>query len=269
MKELRNKIAVVTGGGSGIGRGLVRALAAEGMKVVVADIELDAAQTVAKEVDGLALHVDTSNYESVLALADEVYERFGAVHVLCNNAGVGIVGSLSATTVDDWRWIVSVNVYGPIHGVLSFVPRMIAQGGEAHIVNTGSVAGLAPLPGLPAYSTSKFAVVGLSEAMREELAPHGIGVTVICPGSVRTRILEAARNRPAEFPTTGAAPELRQVSMADAIDPDDLGRQVCTAIRSNDLYVMAFSDQPSNRIMPGLVRDRCAAVLAALAGRDG
>lgn len=264
MKDLKGKIAVVTGGGSGIGRGLVRALAAEGMTVVVADIELEAAEAVATEVGGVPAHVDTSVYESVVALADLVYERFGAVHVLCNNAGVGIVGSLTGTTLEDWRWIISVNVYGPIHGLLAFVPRMIEQKEPAHIVNTGSVSGLAPLPGLPAYSTSKFAVVGLSEAMHQELAEHGIGVTVICPGSVRTRILEAARNRPAELAATGSAPDLREVSMSDAVDPDDLGRQVSDAIKSDTFYVTAFSAAPSNVLMPDLVRQRCAAVLGAL-----
>lgn len=264
MKDVSGKVVVVTGGGSGIGRGLVRAFAGAGAQVVVADIELDAAHDAADEVDGLALHVDTSKFDSVQTLADEVFERYGSVHVLCNNAGVGVVGSLTGTTLDDWRWIISVNVFGPIHGMIAFLPRMLEQDGEAHIVNTGSVSGLAPLPGLPAYSTSKFAVVGLSEAMRQELAPQGIGVTVICPGSVRTRILEAARNRPDEFASTGADPELRPTSMAEAFDPDDLGRMVLAAVQANKLYVTAFSDQPSNVIMPGMVRERCAAVSAAL-----
>ena len=187
MDDLNGKVAVVTGGASGIGRGLVRAFAAEGMTVVVADINLEGAQAVADEVNGLAAHVDVTSMESNLALADLVFEQFGRTDILCNNAGVGLLGSIVDTTIEDWRWIISANVYGPIHGVVAFLPRMIQTPDRKHIVNRGSAAGLVPLDGIPAYSTSKYAVVGLSEAMHRELETHNIGVTVLCAGSVRTR----------------------------------------------------------------------------------
>lgn len=263
MKDLHGKVAVITGGGSGIGRGMARAFAAEGMEIVVADIEFDAAQTVAKELDGVAKHVDVSSYESVQQLADEVFDSFGEVHLLCNNAGIGTVGGLLATTLDDWRWTISVNVFGPIHGVTAFVPRMKDQPADAHIVNTASIAGLAPISQLAAYSTSKSAVVALSEVMREELAVYDIGVTVVCPGTVRTRILEADRNRPAEFGQPEPR-EQRETSMAEAIDPDDLGKAVVSAVQRNDLYLTAFSSAANNQAMPAMVRERCAAVLSAL-----
>ncbi|MCV7101374.1 SDR family NAD(P)-dependent oxidoreductase [Mycobacterium palustre] len=263
MKDFHGKVAVITGGGSGIGRGMARAFAAEGMKVVVADIELDAAESVANEINGVAAHVDTSSYESVQQLADKVFDTFGAVHLLCNNAGVGTVGGVLSTTIDDWRWTISVNVFGPIHGVLAFLPRMKDQPGEAHIVNTGSISGLAPVSQLAAYSTSKFAVVALSEVMREELAQFGIGVTVVCPGTVRTRILEADRNRPAQFGRSEPK-EKRETSMSEAIDPDDLGKSIASAVRRNDLYLTAFSSAANNQAMPAMVRERCAAVLSAL-----
>jgi NAD(P)-dependent dehydrogenase (short-subunit alcohol dehydrogenase family) len=264
MRDLVGKAAVVTGGGSGIGRGLVRALAAEGVRVLVADIELDAATAVAEEVDGLAVHVDVSDADSVRALADRAFAELGAVHVLCNNAGVSTIARAERTTLEDWRWQLGVNVYGVVHGIVAFLPRLLAQGGEAHIVNTGSVAGLAPIPGMAAYSTTKFAVVGLSEALRVELADQGIGVTVICPGSVNTRIIEAARNRPDGLSTTGGDSALRPVSMPDAVDPDELGRRVVEAIRDDVLYVTAFSAEASNERMRQAAIARSDAVLAAL-----
>lgn len=264
MRDFAGKVAVITGGGSGIGRGMARAFAAVGMKVVIADIELEAAQMVARELDGTAIAVDTSDYESVQQLADQAFGAFGEVHLLCNNAGVGMVGDILSTSIDDWRWTMSVNAFSPIHGVLAFVPRMKQQQGEAHVVNTASISGLAPIPGLGAYSASKFAVVGMSEVLRVELAPDGIGVTVVCPGTVRTRIMESDRNRPVRYGKTSAPSARREVSMSDAIDPDDLGRSIVDAVRRNDLYLTAFSTAPNNKAMPGIVRERCAAIVSAL-----
>lgn len=264
MKDLHGKVAVVTGGGSGIGRGLARAFAAEGMSVVVADIELDAAERVAAELGGLAVRTDVSDARSVQELADVAYGRYGAVHVLCNNAGVSTVSWAQRTTLHDWQWLLGVNVHGVVHGIVAFLPRMVAQGGEAQIVNTGSVAGLAPIPGMAAYSMTKFAVVGLSEALRVELEPKLIGVTVVCPGSVNTRIIEAARNRPGELAGTGATPNLRTVSMPESIDPDKLARQVVDAVQQNRLYVTAFSEEESNRRMREAAIERARRVLDEL-----
>jgi NAD(P)-dependent dehydrogenase (short-subunit alcohol dehydrogenase family) len=238
VKNLAGGVAVVTGGGSGIGRGLVRAFADAGMRVVVADIEGDAAQLVAKEVDGLPVEVDVSSLESVRNLADDVYRALGRVDVLCNNAGVGVRGPLSSMTAEDWRWTFGVNVDGVSNGLISFLPRMREQKSPAHIVNTGSVAGLVPVPGVGIYSASKAAVVAISEVLRIELKDVRIGVTVICPGAVRTRIREADRNRPAALAATGQ--EAPEVGLSeDDIDPDELGRRVRQAVIDDDLYVLA------------------------------
>ncbi|MCZ6785120.1 MAG: SDR family NAD(P)-dependent oxidoreductase, partial [Proteobacteria bacterium] len=178
MEKLTGKVAVVTGGGSGIGEALARAFAGEGMHVVVADIEGEAAERVAREVRGtgaraLAVRTDVADAESVRALADAVYAEFGAAHVLCNNAGVLLMGSAVGASVGDWQWVLSVNLMGVVHGVDAFLPRMRAQQGEAHIVNTSSVAALG---GGGPYGASKAAVLAFSEALHRELADEGIGV---------------------------------------------------------------------------------------------
>jgi NAD(P)-dependent dehydrogenase (short-subunit alcohol dehydrogenase family) len=262
MRDLRDKVAVVTGGGSGIGRGIARALAEAGTTVVVADIELDAAEAVAKELDGSAVQVDVSSLESVRALADRAFEEHGAVHVLCNNAGVGVVGPLLDMTPEDWRWLISVNVEGVVHGLVSFLPRMREQAGEAHVVNTASVTALAPLPGLGVYSVTKSAVLALSDVLRQEVAPEGIGVTAVCPGTVRTRILEADRNRPEALASSGAAPEAREVDMSGAIDPDELGRQIRAAILDDTPYVIPLA--ANNAGVADLAEARFASLLEAL-----
>jgi NAD(P)-dependent dehydrogenase (short-subunit alcohol dehydrogenase family) len=197
-------VAVVTGGASGIGAALGRALAAEGCTVVLADVESDTLSDVAAEIDGDVMTVvaDVSDPADVERLAGEVYGRFPAVHLLCNNAGVSTFNPITAQTLDDWRWVLGVNLWGVIHGVHTFLPRLLAQGEPAHIVNTSSLAGLASgLPHVGPYNVSKVGVVALSETLRLELAMSGapIGVSVLCPGSTGTRIFDGERNRPADL----------------------------------------------------------------------
>ena len=251
MEQFEGRVAVITGAGSGVGEGLSRVCAEEGMRVILADIELAQAERVAAELrsggaEAVAVRVDVSDPESVAELADSAYEAFGAVHLICNNAGVQVFDRMVETSIDDWRWLFDVNVFGPVHGVLSFVPRMREQlaSGEiegAHIVNTGSISGCAPFPPvrvLPAgtYIASKYAVVGFSEALRDELADDGIGVTVLCPGSVKSRIFDAGRNRPGGA-GSGGPPVLEQWP---GREPEDIARLVLDGVRADRLYV--FTD---------------------------
>ena len=206
MEQLEDKVAVVTGGGSGIGRAVATHLAGAGMQVVVADIEQDALDaTVAELVAGghraIGVRADVSDGASVEALAETTVAEFGAVHVVHNNAGVGVGGPVWTHTERDWQWVLGVNLWGVIHGIRSFVPRMLDQGGPAHVVNTASMAGLISVPYLGAYNVSKHGVVTLSETLHRDLGLAGsdIGVSVLCPGLVMTNIFESQRNRPDEL----------------------------------------------------------------------
>src|SRR5213596_3308077 len=202
--ELRGRTAVVTGGASGIGRALIQRFAREGANVVVADLDDAGMAAVAGEaqalgVKALAVRTDVADLAQVQALAARAFEAFGAVHVLCNNAGVAMWGGLESATHRDWQWVLGVNLWGVIHGVEAFVPRMIAQKEPGHIVNTASMAGLIASQGLGVYNTSKYAVVGLSETLHKDLRPHGIGVSILCPMGVSTNIRTSERNRPVDL----------------------------------------------------------------------
>jgi NAD(P)-dependent dehydrogenase (short-subunit alcohol dehydrogenase family) len=206
LRELDGKVAVITGGGSGIGASLAEACAAEGMRVVVADVNGDRAEAVASELprDTAAAHaVDVSDADQVQELADFAFDTFGAVHLLCNNAGVSPVGRVWDYSDEDFRWLVGVNLFGVANGLRSFVPRMIEQG-EGHIVNTGSGASFVSTPRLGPYCATKHAIVGLSEALRYELEGTGIGVSVLVPAGVNTNIADSGA-RPSADPDSTAA----------------------------------------------------------------
>ncbi len=206
MKDFKDKVAVITGAASGIGYGLAERAAEEGMKVVLADVEegaLDKAENEIKALGAatLAVKTDVSRIDDVKALADKTLDAFGAVHLLCNNAGVSAGSTAWQSTLADWQWVLGVNLWGVIHGIHFFVPGMLKQNAEAHIVNTASVAGLIGGAGNVPYTVSKHGVVALSEAFYRELqqADSKIGVSVICPGIIDTNILETERNRPAKL----------------------------------------------------------------------
>ncbi len=253
MRELAGKVAVVTGGGSGIGAALARAFAGEGMDVVVADIEAEAAERVAADLRAtgrraLAVRADVSDFESVEALAARTYDEFGACHVLCNNAGVLLMGAIETRTSKDWKWVLGVNLWGVIHGVQAFVPRMLAQPGEKQIVNTGSTAGLVAAPGVGVYGTAKFGVVGFSEHLRRDLAQHGIGVSVLCPGGVQTKILQSDRNRPADLGKSKVSREDVELMLgAGPIHPDEMqppeviAAAALEGIRANDAFIVTHA----------------------------
>jgi NAD(P)-dependent dehydrogenase (short-subunit alcohol dehydrogenase family) len=247
VESFKGKVAVVTGGGSGIGRALTLALAGEGARVVVADVDEAALETVAREarrqgVEALAVPTDVTDLGQVQALAERAWSAFGGVQVLCNNAGVAAWGGLERATHRDWQWVLGVNLWGVIHGIEAFVPRMIAAGQEGHIVNTASMAGLIASQGLGVYNTSKYAVVGLSETLAKDLKPYGIGVSVLCPMGVATRIRESERTRPAALrnePGTRTPPvELIGRSLAPAV----VAGMALDAIRRGELYVITHDE---------------------------
>ncbi len=267
MQELEGRVAVVTGGGSGIGAALARAFAAQGMHVVVADVEVAGAEQVAADVRAagqraLAVHVDVSQLDSVEALAERSYRELGGCHLLCNNAGVIVLGPIESRTAKDWEWVLGVNLWGVVHGLLAFLPRMLAQPGEKHIVNTASTAGLIPTPGVGVYATAKYAVVGLSEHLRMDLAKHAIGVSVLCPGGVQTQILRSERNRPAELGGSSvSAEDLQQMSAgaarhADEMQaPEAIAAAVLDGIRADDAYIFTHPHYRSR------VEARCAELM--------
>ncbi len=256
MRELPGRTAFVTGAASGIGFALARALAAEGMSVMLADIEasaLDAAlDRLAPFGDKIRSVVcDVADFDSVAQAAAATAEAFGPVRILCNNAGVGGGSGIEAISPQTWRWVVDVNLMGVMHGIAAFLPAMRAHGQGGHIVNTASMAGLQANIGFSPYVATKYAVVGMSEGLAMQLAPEGIGVSVLCPGFVRTQIAASARNRPERY-GAGATPApgsqaalLAQHLAANAeagLDPADVAARVLAAIRANELYVFTHPD---------------------------
>jgi NAD(P)-dependent dehydrogenase (short-subunit alcohol dehydrogenase family) len=247
VESFKDKVAVVTGGGSGIGRALALALAREGARVVVADVDEGAMEAVAREARGhgvgaLGVRTDVTDLGQVQALADRAWSAFGGVHVLCNNAGVAVWGGLERATHGDWQWGLGVNLWGVIHGIEAFVPRMIAGGQRGHIVNTASMAGLIASQGLGVYNTSKYAVVGLSETLAKDLKPYGIGVSVLCPMGVETRIRESERSRPAALRNAPGTQTPAVELIGRSLAPAAVAGMVLDAIRRGELYVITHDE---------------------------
>lgn len=249
MKHLANKVAVVTGAASGFGRELAILCATEGMRVVLADIdEAGLTHTHSLLPDGaqaIEVRCDVSSQESVDALAQASLAHFGAVHLLFNNAGVGTTGPLWSTTLDDWQWVLGINLMGVAHGIRSFVPAMLAAGEPCHVVNTASAAGLGAYEGSGVYCASKYGVVAISECLYHELqthAPH-VGVSVLCPAFVNTGIADAEDRRPAEFGerNPGAAPyaeRARQAIRAGRLSAADIARITLDGVKAGKFYIL-------------------------------
>jgi NAD(P)-dependent dehydrogenase (short-subunit alcohol dehydrogenase family) len=243
MQDLKGKVAVVTGAGSGIGEGIARAAVAAGMNVVVADIDMAKASAVASDLGpvAMAVAVDVSSLASVEALRDATLERFGAVHLLCNNAGVWIGALMKDADIKDWQYLVNVNLFGVIHGVKAFLPLLVEQG-EGHIVNTASMGGLISGPPEGLYTTTKFAVVGLSEALAMEVAEHGVGVSVLCPGLVNTNLITQSFAVRPEALNSGIDHDQPAPDVANGISPLTVGEQVIDAVREGGFYVITHDD---------------------------
>lgn len=266
IKDLDGKVAVITGAGSGIGRALAQRCGEAGMHVVAADVEQDALDETVKLIGGDALGVrcDVARYHEVDALADAAFEAFGAVHLLCNNAGVFQAGVLWERTMADWEWVLGVNVWGIIHGIRAFVPRMIAQGGEGHVVNTSSLAGLVSNAFSGPYNTSKFAALGITETLAHDLRTTGaeIGASVLVPGSVNTRISDSTRNRPDQLAAGMGAEDAAFVDKALAdmtstgADPLTVADLVLDAVRTGQFVI------PTSPGYDEQIRHRAEALLA-------
>ena len=258
MEQLEGRVAVITGGGSGIGEGLARACHEAGMRVAVSDVEEDQAERVASSVrelggEAIAARTDVSDLAAVEQLADRAYDAFGAVDLLCSNAGVMMVAPLLETPIEDWSWTLGVNILGAVHCVQSFAPRMGAQDGESHIVLTASVGGTRPIFETPigTYVASKYAVVGYAEMLRHELAPEGIGVSALCPGGVDTQIFSATRNRPADLGGPAPPPPEAEARMAEReeqaearvlMPPLEVAQRTLEGVRANRLYIFTHAD---------------------------
>ena len=266
LTDFTGKVAVITGGASGIGFALAQALAREGAKLVIADIEAGALDDAVRRLgeagfEAIGVRTDVGDRASVQALADRAWERFGAVHLLVNNAGVATFGPTQAASHEDWLWSMQVNLWGPIHGVEAFVPRMIEQGEGGHVLFTASFAGLVPNRELGPYNVTKAGVVALAESLRKDVRGTGLGVSVLCPMRVTSNIDRSYRNRPEELGrnTTTYSPEDLAALQGRTLAPDAVAALVVEAIRRNQLYIH------THREAEPLVRGRAERIGAAFA----
>ena len=272
MREFKGKTACVTGGASGIGFAMAKAFAEEGMNVMLVDVEQSALNSALRDLNQYGNHVrgiacDVADPDSVERAAQATFSAFGKVHILCNNAGVAGGGGIDTISVESWRWVVDVNLMGVVYGVRSFLPHMRAHGEGGHIVNTASMAGMVSGMGFNPYTATKFAVVAMSEGLAAQLAPLGIGVSVLCPHFVRTNIGESGRNRQERYghaepldPNGPAAAFVAEIArQIDAgRDPAEVAARVLHAIRNGELYIFTHPN------MRELVDPRFAAIQAAM-----
>jgi len=255
MQQLEGKVAFVTGGASGIGLGIVRKLVEAGMQVVIADLRQDhideASHWFAERQKGRQIHtirLDVTDRQAMAAAAAETEKVFGKLHVLVNNAGVGVEGPLEEATYDDWDFGMGVNLGGVINGVQTFVPLIRRHGEGGHVVSTASLAGLITMPpNMIMYVTAKSAVISMMESLRLGLAPHNIGVSVLCPGPIKSNIHELSKNRPERFRASGAfekaADRLGQRQVSDLwMEPEQVGDMVVDAIRGDKLYIITHGE---------------------------
>ena len=261
MRDVTGKVAFITGGASGMGLAMARSFAAAGMKVAIADVEQVALDRVKAEFDAsnakvITLQVDVTDRAAMEAAADATEAAFDKVHVLVNNAGVAVGGSLDQMSYEDWDWVMGVNLDGVVNGLQAFVQRIKAHGEGGHVVNTASLAGHFAIPGLGVYTATKYAVVGISETLRADLKQHDIGVSVLCPGVVNTNIFDSGRNRPShlqgETDTAKmvlsedvAEPEREQrmaEMMARALDPAVVGDMVLHSIQEDEFYIFSHPE---------------------------
>jgi len=263
MDPFQNRVAVITGGAGGIGRAMARAFAERGARLVLADLDQEALDSATEDLGALGADVfgvrtDVTKLESVQALAEAAREHYGSVHLVCNNAGIALFGEMAQATHKDWEFTMSVNFWGVVHGVESFLPILLGQGVGGHIVNTASMAGLVGMQWLGIYCASKFAVVGLTEALHRELRAHDIGVSVLCPMIVATNINQnSLRMRPADLRNEGDTTPVEAAASTTSpletvpegaikggtIAPEEVARRVVRGIERRDLYILTHPEQ--------------------------
>lgn len=251
MKDVNGKVAFITGGAAGLGLAMARSFTGAGMKVAIADIEDEALAAAAKEfeesnADVITMKCDVTDRESMAQARQKTLDAFGKVNIVCNNAGVVAFGNIADMTFKDWDWVMKVNLDGVINGVVTFINDVKSSGEEGHFVNTASIAGQYGMPGLSSYVASKFAVVGISETMRADLAADNIGISVLCPGVVSTGISNSERNRPDEYgggtsPVVETSAEPSAIEMA-AMQPEAIGDIVLHAILNDQFYILTHEE---------------------------
>ena len=254
MKDVTGKVAFITGGASGMGLGMARAFGAAGMKVMIGDIEQGpmekaVAELKDKGIEAAGIVVDVADRDSVFAAADATIEAFGKVHVLCNNAGIGVTGKSEKCSVENWQWVMDVNLWGVVYGLQAFMPLIESHGEEGHVMSTASMAGMVSFRYMGPYNATKFAVVTLMETMMEEHREDNIGVSVLCPGIVATNIASGTRNRQERYGGQREArdQELNEEMLGAGLDPDIVGEQVLEAIIDDAPYI--FTDPTMRRFI--------------------
>jgi NAD(P)-dependent dehydrogenase (short-subunit alcohol dehydrogenase family) len=267
MQNLPGKTAFVTGGASGIGLGIAKALLGAGMNIVIADIRDDHLATATAELNGgervLAVKLDVTDRADFTRAADAAEAKFGKIHILCNNAGVAVVGPTEIATFADWDWVMGVNVGGVINGIVTLLPRILAHGEGGHIINTSSMSGMVPVGYTTIYSTAKAAVLTMMETMRPELESRGIICSAFCPGAVQSNIAEASKTRPVELAESGyAEADKRRQNGGNFFHlyqtKEEVGQRVLRGILNDELYILTHSE-----FLPG-VTDRANAMIASV-----
>jgi NAD(P)-dependent dehydrogenase (short-subunit alcohol dehydrogenase family) len=252
MRDVSNKTAFITGAASGVGYGMAHAFLEAGMRVAIADIRGDAIEAAAKKLQGIGgdvygVRLDVTDRAAMAVAADDVERHFGKVHILCNNAGINVFGPIDEASYDDWDWIMDVNLNSVFNGIHCFLPRIKAHGEGGHIVNTASMASIVSGPGAGIYTAAKFAVRGLSECLWYNLAPQGIGVSVVCPGLVNSNIHHSEELRPSSKANSGYAKNPEFAKRLETIqvlgmDPVEVGRKVLRGIVNDDLYILTHPE---------------------------
>jgi NAD(P)-dependent dehydrogenase (short-subunit alcohol dehydrogenase family) len=245
MKITPGHVAYITGGASGIGFGIATAFAKAGMRIALADIEEGALNKACEELnsqgfEAAPFQVDVTDREAMAASRDAAIAHFGAVHVVVNNAGVNRAGHITEISYYDWDWVMGVNLDGVVNGAMTFVPELMRHGKDGYMVNTASVGGLIGMPGLAIYNTAKFGVVGLSEALRADLLEAGVGISVLCPGIVRTNLNSSERNRPGNEGKDIQAPE--NDTLQQGMDPMELGEKVLAAVEADQFFIVTHPE---------------------------